>query len=186
MNDDSGIYQIRNLINDKIYIGSAIDLKWRNRQHFSDLKYNRHFNKYLQRAYNKYGIENFIFEVLIYCDEENCLLFEQRFLDYYWNKGILYNTNPIAGNSLGYKHTEESLLKMSKIHQGHITSDEVKQKISKSLQGNINGLGYKPSAETRLKLSEAAKGRKHTEETKRKIGEANKGNTNKLGWRKIK
>jgi len=55
----SGIYKIVNLVNDKIYIGSSINLKNREKDHFKDLKGNYHSNRYLQYAFNKYGENNF-------------------------------------------------------------------------------------------------------------------------------
>lgn len=59
------IYQIRNLINNKIYIGSTIrPLYKRKYEHFSELKASEHCNTYLQNSFNKYGKENFILEVL--------------------------------------------------------------------------------------------------------------------------
>ena len=170
MNYNCGIYQIRNLVNNKIYIGSSIDLYNRKAVHFSYLGSNQHHSIYFQRAYNKYGIEPFIFEVLIYCDEENCLLFEQRFLDYYWNKGILYNINPTAGNSLGIKHTDETKLKISESNKG-------------KLIGNAHALGNKffLTDEQKQKDRNAHLGKKHTEKSKLKMSISQ---TNR--WNKIK
>ena len=54
----SGIYKIENLIDGKVYIGQSINILRRLADHKSSLKYNRHHNGYLQRAYNKYGKEN--------------------------------------------------------------------------------------------------------------------------------
>ena len=52
----SGIYQIKNLVNEKIYVGSAINLYQRKCEHFSDLRKNIHDNPHLQSSYNKYGM----------------------------------------------------------------------------------------------------------------------------------
>lgn len=59
-----GIYSIKNLINNKIYIGSSINITKRINQHFNNLKNNKHNNKHLQFSYNKYGIKNFSYEIL--------------------------------------------------------------------------------------------------------------------------
>lgn len=64
----SGIYQIRNINNNKLYIGSAVNLIKRKNGHFSALFKNKHENNKLQNAYNKYGKETFIFEILEYCE----------------------------------------------------------------------------------------------------------------------
>lgn len=48
-----GVYQIRNTQNNKLYIGSSVNIDKRRRQHFTDLKNNQHHNIHLQRSYNK-------------------------------------------------------------------------------------------------------------------------------------
>lgn len=53
------IYHITNKINNKKYIGKTTDIKHRLESHFSDLKNNKHHSIKLQRAYNKYGKDNF-------------------------------------------------------------------------------------------------------------------------------
>jgi len=68
-NKISGIYKITNIINNKVYIGQSKDIFIRLRSHKSSLKSNIHFNIYLQRSYNKHGIDNFIFEILEECNE---------------------------------------------------------------------------------------------------------------------
>lgn len=50
-----GVYAILANGYGKIYIGSAMDLYKRANQHINHLKQNKHFNRYLQRFYNKYG-----------------------------------------------------------------------------------------------------------------------------------
>jgi group I intron endonuclease len=68
-----GVYSIKNLINNKVYVGRTSNLKERKYGHFQKLKTNKHPNKKLQYAFNKYGDTNFIFEVLSYCSrEESC------------------------------------------------------------------------------------------------------------------
>jgi group I intron endonuclease len=60
----SGIYKITNKTNGKFYIGSSLDIHRRWRQHRRDLTKNIHINPKLQHAWNKYGSENFSFEIL--------------------------------------------------------------------------------------------------------------------------
>ena len=50
----SGIYKITNIINNKFYIGSAVDLKEREYEHFRRLFKNNHCNILLQNSFNKY------------------------------------------------------------------------------------------------------------------------------------
>jgi hypothetical protein len=60
----TGIYQILNLINNKSYIGSSTTLRGRKNNHWYNLRRNQHSNSHLQRAYNKYGEENFTISAL--------------------------------------------------------------------------------------------------------------------------
>jgi len=60
----SGIYKIINVVNNKFYIGSSVDLRKRKSKHFSELRHNKHNNKHLQRAWDKYGEASFVFVVV--------------------------------------------------------------------------------------------------------------------------
>ena len=67
LNNTPGVYTITNLINNKIYVGCAFKIKRRIRAHYNSLKNNKHRNGRLQNSWNKYGKENFIFEILEEC-----------------------------------------------------------------------------------------------------------------------
>lgn len=58
------IYIIKNIVNNKLYIGCAIDFISRKWRHSTDLRNNKHHNIHLQRAWNEYGESNFSFEIL--------------------------------------------------------------------------------------------------------------------------
>lgn len=58
------IYSIRNLKNNKRYVGSSINVLRRRRYHFSALRNNNHSSKKLQNAYNKHGEASFVFEII--------------------------------------------------------------------------------------------------------------------------
>ena len=57
------IYLTTNLVNNKKYIGLTNKIKRRRARHFADLKRNKHDNSFLQKEFNIYGEENFIFTV---------------------------------------------------------------------------------------------------------------------------
>lgn len=109
------IYAIKNLKNNKLYIGSAVDLKDRWWLHKYQLYLNKHHNRYLQRAYNKYEMENFDFIILELVENKNELLNREQFwLDFYrsYERDKGYNAYSIAGSALGHKHNEKTKAKM--------------------------------------------------------------------------
>ena len=65
-----GIYGIKNLINNKMYIGQAIDIYRRWKEHTTDLNKGIHYNLHLQRSWNLYGQDNFEFLILEICSED--------------------------------------------------------------------------------------------------------------------
>ena len=137
-----GIYKITNIVNNKIYIGSSNDVFKRKREHISALKNNTHCNIHLQRAYNYYGEDSFIFEVIELCEEGNLLEVEQKYLDKYFDDGInCYNENPIANKPPSRKgcepwnknkqnvYSKETLIKLRNSKIGIPCSEEIKQKL---------------------------------------------------------
>jgi hypothetical protein len=78
-----GIYQIRNLENNKIYIGSTKNFLNRYKQHLKRLEKNTHVNKKLQYSYNKY--DSFSFEIVEICDNLD-VIFDREL--YYINKAV--------------------------------------------------------------------------------------------------
>lgn len=59
------VYQIKNLVNGKFYVGSTIRISRRRRyEHFGELQRNKHSNSHLQSAFNKYGKDSFLFIVI--------------------------------------------------------------------------------------------------------------------------
>ena len=124
------IYRILNIVNQKIYVGSAICFITRRYKHLHELRHNKHSNSKLQRAYNKYGEENFIFEILEKVENKNDLInIEQKFI-YLLNP--FYNICRIASSRLGVKASQitKNKQRISKLNQ----SQETKNKISNTLK----------------------------------------------------
>ena len=65
-----GIYCIENIINGKKYIGQSVNLRRRILEHCNKLESGKDSSVALQNAYNKYGVNNFIFYVLEECRED--------------------------------------------------------------------------------------------------------------------
>lgn len=141
----SGIYAILNIINNKVYVGSAKNFKYRWQIHISRLAKNKHHSEHLQAAWNKYGQNNFIFYVLKYVENLNDLLgCEQYWMDEFevCNREKGYNVNLIAGSRLATKNTRKIIF-----------TEERRKRISESKKG-------KPPTEAQRKaVSEANKKR---------------------------
>jgi len=74
-----GVYKIINTVNNKCYIGSSINIRKRKSQHQLRLRNNKHGNIYLQNAWNKYGEDKFVFEIIWYCKKEEQQESEQKY-----------------------------------------------------------------------------------------------------------
>lgn len=159
----SGVYRILNLKNGKYYIGSSVNINARFRLHRSNLDLNKHENKHLQNSWNKHGKAYFRFDVLLYCSPRDLLFYEQRVLDVFYNYGNSngYNICRIASNSLGTIRSNESKAKMRKAAKRRMENKETRDKISKSLIGNLpwnKGKKGCYSEETIKKISNSLKG----------------------------
>ena len=99
------IYSIINNKTKERYVGQTIDLERRKKEHFKDLESNKHLNKKLQSAWNKYGKNNFSFEYQKYDlankDELNSLekAFIQQYNSYY--NGYNLTLGGDGGNTRG-------------------------------------------------------------------------------------
>jgi group I intron endonuclease len=147
-----GVYAIRCLSNNKLYIGSAsytpgksprrkgkTSIRQRVLGHKQYLQQKKHQNKYLQNAFVKYGEQNFVFYVVEIVGGTYDYLLEREL---YWQ--VFYNT---LDSNYGYNILPA---------------------------GNKGGFGIRASSETKAKMSEARTGKKHSESTKLKIGCAHK------------
>lgn len=165
----SCIYKIENTVNGKCYIGSAVDFLGRRRAHRSVLGKNKHHSEKLQRAWNKYGSDVFVFAIVeAVPDRENLIAREQ-----YWIDSVKpdYNILKFAGSPLGNKHSEETRAKMSAQRLGvkkPPRTEEGRRNIAAAATGRIM------SAETKAKISAALTGRLKTPEERANISAAQK------------
>ena len=166
MNKCSGIYRIE-LGNGHFYIGSAIDIDKRKRDHRNDLKRGAHCNKRVQHCWNKYGV--FEFTVLEECVKDGLIVREQFYLDQHCDNPKNVNLVSIAGSNLGHKHSAETRAKMSAAKKGVPMSAEHCAKISAANKGRVW------SAEHRAKMSAAKKGVPLSAEHCAKMSAARKG-----------
>jgi group I intron endonuclease len=129
-NDVSGIYLIRNTINGKFYIGSSQHVCYRWRKHKETLIKNNHQNIHLQRAWNNYDGQNFIFELLCTCELKHLHVLEQHLLDRFFGTDQCYNLSDCATHPRGYKHTDAAKKKIGDSWRGKKHTLETKQLIS--------------------------------------------------------
>lgn len=111
-----GIYSITNKINGKVYIGQSSDIEGRWKRHISFLNENSHHNKHIQAAWNKFGKDNFEFNVVEECTEDELNEREIYYIQKYDSYNSGYNLDLGGEGIRGYKHTPEQILKMRKAH----------------------------------------------------------------------
>lgn len=145
LKNKSGIYQIRNLQDGKLYIGSTLDFKTRKNKHLNDLKQKIHVNSHLQNAYNLYGQESFVFEIIEFIKNKDKLLeYEQYWIDRFnvYNSKYGYNISKKAGRPpllRGYKFNKEHNKKISVARMGmKFTAKHIKN-MSLSRLGKYTG-----------------------------------------------
>lgn len=125
-----GIYQIVNKVNGKRYVGSSVDIERRWIGHRSQLNSGTHHSPPLQRAWNKYGSDAMDFVIIEECDKFSLIDREQFHIDV----ASEYNVMRFAGRNTGYKHTEQSKLKMSEAQRRIWTKDKRDAVSEKSLE----------------------------------------------------
>ena len=147
------VYQHKNKINGKVYIGITSqkpEQRWRNGEGY---KSSPHFYSAIQ----KYGWDNFEHNILfVELTKEQACLKEQELIKEFNSMNREYGYNSTSGGDI------------------FVMNEETKQKISQALIGNQNNLGHSCSEEKKKKISEAQKGREFTEEHKQKLSEAAK------------
>lgn len=108
----SGIYCIRNVLNNKRYVGSAVNLAARYRTHKYDLRRGKHHSPHLQNSWVKYGPDAFEFVVLESCCAEDLITREQHWMDSLFPE---YNVLPNAGSNRGHRWSDEQKRKFVEV-----------------------------------------------------------------------
>lgn len=119
-----GIYKIENKINGHIYIGQSVNIERRFQEHKGYHRKN-HPEKVLYKAFTKYGIDNFSFDIIEECSKE---LLDER--EIYWISyfNSFHNGyNETAGGLSGNGQKGEQ-------HPNHILTQKEVDKIIKLLQ----------------------------------------------------
>jgi len=117
-----GIYKILNKTNNKVYVGSSVNLSNRQYKHFWMLKKGIHDNIYLQKSFNKNGDDNYTFEILEYCEEKDLISRENHYINEYKSYEMDFGYN----------------LALVSDSRRNVVSDIVKMKLSKHNQKKNN------------------------------------------------
>lgn len=196
------IYKITNQLNDKVYIGQTIrSFKTRIYAHKKQAIERR---LPIQRAIYKYGFENFKFEILCECINQNDL--DNMEIFYIWAHG---STNPELGYNLenggnkSSKITDEIRHRMSLAQKKRYQNPEMREQTSNAAKKRFNNpnereklrqanLGKILSEETKQKIRDNHfdwTGKKHTKESKEKMKQSHLGkrrgennSSAKLNW----
>ena len=141
----TGIYCIKNLINDKKYIGQTkdrfVERYW---NHLWHLKQHSHFNRKLQYSFNKYGEDNFVFYILEELDNNEDINFlEQNYIIKYDSVANGYNMQygeqPVNLHTFITEEHRKKVGEKNRIHMtGKIHSSETRRKMSASRRGSNN------------------------------------------------
>lgn len=167
------IYKIRNVVNNKFYVGSTVDSRKRFWEHRKDLRMGRHTAIALQRAWDKYGEDCFKFEIVEQLNsKEELYPAEQRWLDEHFGKDYCYNCSPNADTPMRNATPEMRAHQALKTKQWHENNVHPRQ-----------GTTHAPeSIERMVANNRAPKGSDHyrygktvSEETRKKIGDTQRG-----------
>jgi hypothetical protein len=139
-----GIYCITNILNNKKYVGSSINIPQRFQQHLNNFnnKNRKDYNKRLYKAFRKYGILNFDFAVLEVLDNKSLIIEKEL---YYYHKlkpeyncikpGDIFDVSNLSDNSLFKNKVSEG----TKLSWAEKRSEESKLNSLKALEKGKGG-----------------------------------------------
>lgn len=183
------VYCIRNLINNKSYVGSSIRINNRFYRHRNLLRTNKHYSKELQLEWNVHGEKSFEFHILEHPDHDLLIQTEQLYIDKFKAFGYGYNTLPFAGTAKGSKQKKETIEKRASKLRGRKYTEEHRKKISEKARERIlNNEEYKKfvlsnihSPESKRKSALSRIGFRHSAESIERMRNSLKGR--KVNWK---
>lgn len=141
------IYKIVTNHNGFVYIGQTIqNLRRRWHKHLSDLKSKTHHNQLLQKVYDKYGEQDFVFEVIEKCNIAEIDERERYWINFYDSTNREKGYNFESGGNENKKHCAETIEKMKIASRGH-NNKLTPEQVTEIKKGIINGLSFKELAE---------------------------------------
>ncbi len=140
LRNKSGVYIFINNLTKDLYLGSSLNLSKKMTSHFFHSNSSNPTKIVITKAMRKYKLDNFSLGILEFCKPDIiiCSDLEQKWIDHYKPK---YNVLKIAGSSLGFRHTIETIHKLKELFKkenhpkfGHVTSPETRKSISDSIK----------------------------------------------------
>lgn len=179
LKDKAGVYVIKNMLNNKCYVGSTNNLERRKSEHKYYLSKQKHHCEPLQKDFDAYGSSCFEFKVLISTDsKDESENIEQSLLDCFHGDGLYNTRNTTIGWSTGkenhnskYGISDSVKMKLSAKRKGTKMPEDVKKQISLTLTGKKKPEGFSENkrlwalgrwcdAETKEKLKESMRGKR--------------------------
>lgn len=173
-----GIYGIYCVADERWYVGQSVDIRSRIGAHFGRLRRGVHSNKFLQRAFSRYGESVFLVVLLHAASRHQLDRMERRYISYLGAlapEGFNFDS---GGNSkkrasrvtrarlsaahLGHRHTRETREKMSQTRRGRPHSEEHRRRLAAAIRSRVL------SEEAREKMGAAKRGKPVSTETRRK------------------
>jgi group I intron endonuclease len=148
-----GVYRIWSKVHpDRCYVGSTVNFKERFSEHKRLLRKELH-NDVFQFHYNKYGLDDLVFDIIEECKAEDLLVREQFYLDTD-PMNCYFNVCKVAGNCLGVIQSEETKQKRREANLGkkrppfseeHLANMRAAMKNRKHKEGYVSPLKGRPS-----------------------------------------
>lgn len=136
-----GVYKIESKKNGRAYIGSSDNITRRWNHHISELKRNKHHSIILQNHTNKYGLDDLTFSIIIECNVDDLIKYEQKYIDMY---NPYFNVRKIADSNRGIKRSKETKERLRRVNIGKKLSEKTRMKMSKRMIGNSYTKGMIP------------------------------------------
>lgn len=106
----TGIYKITNLVNGNSYVGQSVDIqkRWKREQEDANNINSHSYNYPLMRAFRKYGVNNFDFQVIEECSIEDLNEKEKFWIDYY--DTFFHGYNQTLGGDTSSREPKENII----------------------------------------------------------------------------
>lgn len=138
------IYQIKNIINNKIYVGSSSNVSLRWNEHLETLYYKIHTNYKLQEDFNKYGISAFTFSILeVIKNKKDLLPREQDWID---SINVGENYNILSYSKFDYIEKKKDSYNIINYKPDKEVIEQLKNNINICQHLKLNSIGNKKTA----------------------------------------